>query len=226
MGEPVKRRRYDNTRRQALTMATKADVVTVARRLFTEQGYPATTITEIADAARTPPATIYRLFGSKRGILKDVLDVTIGGDEEPIEFQHRPEVKQAFAAGDPGSILDAFALIARNVLNRSAALQNVLLTSAAVDAEAADMLAVARQQRHTGQSRIVDALAGDGALRDHLDPADAADIVYTLMSPEVFRILTVERSWSEAKYERWLAATLRAQLLDRTTTPATPTARP
>ena len=33
------------------------------------------------------------------------------------------------------------------------------------------------------------------------------------MSPEVFRILTVERGWSEDEYEAWLAPTLRTQLL-------------
>jgi AcrR family transcriptional regulator len=213
MVEPVKRRRYDNARRQAMTLATKAEVVVAARRLFVEHGYPATTVAEIAEAAQTPVATVYRLFESKRGILKEVLDVTLAGDDQQIEFQHRPEVKQAFAAGDPGSILDAFAHIVRGVLHRSAALQNVLASSAAVDAEAAQMLQVTRKQRHIGQSRIVRALASEGALRHTLDPAQAADIVYTLMSPEVFRILTVELGWSEDKFERWLGSTLRSQLL-------------
>ena len=214
MSQPVKRRRYDNARRQAVTQATRAEVVAAARRLFVEHGYPATTIAEIADAARTPVATVYRLFESKRGILKEVLDVTLAGDDQQIEFQERSEVKQAFAAGDPGYMLDAFAHIVRGVLHRSAALQNVLASSAAVDAEAAEMLQVTRKQRHIGQSRIVRALKRDGALRDTLAPAQAADIVYTLMSPEVFRILTVELGWSEDKFERWLASTLRSQLLD------------
>lgn len=213
MDRPVKTRRYDNARRRALTAATKADVVAAARRLFVEHGYPATTVAAIAEEAETPVATVYRLFGSKRGILKEVLDVTLGGDDQQIEFQHRPEVKEAFAAGDPGAILDAFAHILRGVLHRSAALQNVLLSSAAVDQEAAELLEVTREQRHLGQSRIVRALAGQNALRDGLGPAHAADIVYTLMSPEVFRILTVERGWSEDEYERWLASTLRSQLL-------------
>ena len=196
-----------------MTRATKADVVAAARELFVAQGYPSTTVAQIAERSRTPPSTVYRLFGSKRGILKDVLDVTLGGDDQPVEFQHRPEVQDAFAAQDAGAMLDAFAHIACGVLHRSAALQAVLAESAAGDPEAAEMLEITRRQRHVGQSRIVHALADAGALRRKLRPADAADIVYTLMSPEVFRCLTVERGWTEAAYERWLSETLRAQLL-------------
>jgi len=207
------KRRYDSSRRDAMTRATKAEVVAAARALFVEQGYPSTTVALIAEAARTPPSTVYRLFGSKRGILKEVLDVSLGGDDAPVEFQHRPEVQAAFSADDPGAMLDAFAHLVRGVLHRSAALQAVLAESAAVDPEAAEMLEVTRQQRHAGQSRIVSALANSGALRQDLRPAAAADIVYTLMSPEVFRCLTIERGWTEAGYERWLSQTLRTQLL-------------
>jgi AcrR family transcriptional regulator len=207
------KRRYDSSRRDALTRATKAEVVAAARELFVAQGYPYTTVAQIAEASRTPQSSVYRLFGSKRGILKEVLDVSLGGDDEPVGFQHRPEVQDAFAAPDPGAMLDAFARIVRGVLHRSANLQAVLADSAAVDPEAAEMLEITRGQRHVGQSRIVRALAKGGHLRPGLRPADATDIVYTLMSPEVFRCLTVERGWSEAAYQRWLSETLRTQLL-------------
>jgi AcrR family transcriptional regulator len=213
MAERVKRK-YDSSRRLAATRATKARVVAAATELFVDQGYPATTISQIAERSDTPEATLYRLFGSKRGVLKEVLDVAIGGDDEPLDYQDRPAVQAAFAAGDPGELLDAFAHLTRNVLGRSAALWNVLLSSAGVDAEAAEMLAITRRQRHSGQSRIVRTLAGSDDLREGLSATAAADIVYALMSPEVFHILTVERGWSEARYERWLSGTLRAQLLD------------
>lgn len=213
MTDAVKRRRYDSSRRLAMTRATKAGVVDAARALFLEHGYTATRVSQIAERAATPLATVYRLFGTKRGILKEVLDVTLGGDDQPIEFQHRPEVEAAFTHSEPGRVLEAFAHIIRGVLHRSAALQIVLAESAAADPEAAEMLQVTRQQRHTGQSRIARVLARDGALRAGLSQAEAADIIYMLMSPEVFRILTVERGWSEARYEGWLASTMRSQLL-------------
>lgn len=170
-------------------------------------------MTEISKASGTPPATVYRLFGSKRGILKEVLDVTLGGDDEPVDYQNRPDVQAALAAEDAGAMLDAFAHLLRGLMHRAGALQHVLATSAVVDDEAAEMLDVTRRQRYTGQSRIVRALSRRGALRAGLTQSEAADIVYAVMSPEVFRILTVERGWSEEKYEAWLARTLRSQLL-------------
>lgn len=207
------KRPYDASRRQEATRATKREVVAAARRLFLELGYPATTMARIADESGVPPATMYRLFGSKRAILKEVLDVSFGGDDEPIEFQHRPEVRAAFAEQDPAATLDAFADLHVYVMKRAAALQHVLATSAVVDDEAAEMLEVTREQRHTGQGRIVRDLARRKALHPGLTQAVATDIVYTLMSPEVYRILTVERGWTEQAYRAWLASSLRAQLL-------------
>jgi AcrR family transcriptional regulator len=213
MGTTVKGRAYDGSGRRSGARATKAAVVSTAHRLFVEHGYPATTVNRIADEAEVGAATVYRLFGSKRALLKEVLDVALGGDDEAVEVQHRPELRAAFDAETPAAMLAAFVHVLRLTLERSAPLQHVLLTSAAVDPEAAELLEVTRQQRHTGQSRIVAALGRSGDLRPGLEVTDAADVVYALMSPELFRILTIERGWSLDAYEAWLAGSLCDQLL-------------
>jgi AcrR family transcriptional regulator len=213
VGAPVKPRPYDNAGRRSGARATRAAVLSAAHRLFVDHGYPATTVSRIAEEAGVGAATVYRLFGSKRGLLTQVLDVALGGDDEQVEMQHRPELRAAFDAATPGAMLAAFAHVLRLTLERSAPLQNVLLSSAGVDPEAAELLEVTRRQRHTGQSRIVAALARSGDLRPRLDEAAAADVVYALMSPELFGILTGERGWAVEAYEAWLAETLCAQLL-------------
>jgi AcrR family transcriptional regulator len=212
MEEVVKSRRYDNSRRQARVRATRAEVAATAQRLFTERGYPATTIEAIAEASDTPIATVYRLFGSKRGILNLVVDIAFGGDDEHIAFADRPAVRSALAEPDPRRLLAAFAHLARELLGRSAPILHVLHSAADVDPEAAGMLAVTASQRFTGQSRIARTLAERQQLT--VTEADATDIIYTLMSPEVYRILTIERHWSADRYETWLATSLQAQLLE------------
>lgn len=207
------KRPYDRSRRDAATRATRRQVVAAALQLFLDQGYPATTMAQISEASGTPPATVYRLFGSKRGILKEVMDVALGGDDEPVEYRERPEVRAALASEDPGAMLDAFARLARALMERAGALQHVLATSAVIDEEAAGMLAVVRRQRYTGQARIVRVLAERGWLRDGFTETMAADIAYAVMSPELYRILTTERGWAPQDYEAWLAHTLRTQLL-------------
>ena len=211
MTEPVKRR-YDNSRRQAQTRATRRNVIEAAQRLFTEHGYPATTIETIAEAADTPLPTLYRLFRSKRALLAAVLDTAFGGDDQPVSFGDRPAVRAARAETDPVKMVTAFAHIVREFMERSSAILHVLATAAQVDPDAAELLAEIRRQRYTGQSRIVAALQAQGALDPGLDSSEAADMVYALLSPDVHRILTVERGWPADRYERWIARSLSALL--------------
>jgi AcrR family transcriptional regulator len=207
MTEAVKRR-YDNSRRQAQVRATRLKVIEAAKHLFTEHGYPATTIDAIAEAAQVPLPSVYRLFGSKRALLAAVLDTSLGGDDQPVAFGDRPTVRAARAETDPAKMVNAFARIVRELMERSSAIQHVLATAAQVDSDAAGLLADIRRQRHTGQSRIVAALDASGALDPGLDKTEAADIVYALLSPEMHRILTVERGWPADRYERWIARSL------------------
>ncbi len=48
------------------------------------------------------------------------------------------------------------------------------------------------------------------------------DTIYTLMSSEVHRLLTVERGLSADQYEGWLARALAATLLDGAAPPMQP----
>jgi hypothetical protein len=56
-------------------------------------------------------------------------------------------------------------------------------------------------------------LAENGRLRDGLTVSDAADIIWTLTSPEVHRLMRDGRGWSRARFARWLEDTLVRTLL-------------
>lgn len=214
MAKAVKRP-YDNRRRLAQVRATRLRVIEAAKGLFIENGYPATTLESVADAADVPLPTLYRLFGSKRTLLTAVLDTSFVGDDEPIAFVDRPAVQSALSEPDPKKMLDALARIGREFMDRSSAILHVLASAAQVDNEAAGVLAEIRRQRHTGQSRIVAALLDRGALDPSLKPAEAADFVYLLWSPDAHWILTVERGWTPEQYEAWLSRSLHRTLLAR-----------
>jgi hypothetical protein len=145
-------------------------------------------------------------------VLAAVLDASFGGDDEPIAFGDRPAQRAALREPDPNALVAAFAGIARQFMARSSEILHVLASAAQVDPEAADLLAEIRRQRHAGQSRIVAALVSRDALDPDLTRAEAADVVYALMSPEVHRILSVERGWSPDRYEAWLTRSLRTLL--------------
>ena len=211
MAQAVKRP-YDNSRRQAQVRATRLRIIEAAKALFVARGYPATTLEAISEAADTSLPTLYRLFSSKPALLKAVLDVSFGGDDQPIAFEDRPGVQAARGERDPQALVTAFARIGRDFMERSSAILRVLATAAAVDPEAAQLMEEIRRQRHAGQSRIVAALAARDALDPDLEPSEAADITYAAFSPDVHYILTVERGWTAEQYERWLTRSLGALL--------------
>ncbi len=198
---------------QARTRLARAAVIEAARSLFLERGYAATTIEAISDASDVPAATVYRLFSSKPGILKALLDVSVAGDDQAIALADRPGVRALLADPDPRKQLSGFAGITRGIMTRTEPLHRILVSAAGSDPAAAELLAEQTRHRQRGQAQIAQALAGAGALRPGLRQRDAADIIHALMSPEVYRLLVCDRGWEPDRYQQWLADTLISQLL-------------
>ena len=188
-------------------------MVEAARRLFLERGYGSTTVEAISDAAEVPPATVYRLFSSKPGILKALLDVSIVGDDEAVPMADRPEVRSLLASPDPRQQLTGFVEVAAGVNRRVGPLYRVLVSAAGTDREAAGLLDELTRQRQQGQRAIARSLARAGALRPGLRERDAADLIHALLSPEVYQLLVVDRGWKPERHARWLTGTLVDQLL-------------
>lgn len=198
---------------QARTRLARAAVVDAARTLFLERGYGATTIDAISAQSDVPPATVYRLFSSKRGILKAILDVSIAGDDEAVPVADRPPVRSLLTDPDPRRQVAGFVGVAAQVNSRTAAIYRILASAAASDPDAATLLDELTRQRQEGQGRIARALARGGALRPTLRERDAGDLIHALISPELYGLLVVDRGWSPDRYERWLTETLVDQLL-------------
>jgi AcrR family transcriptional regulator len=198
---------------QARTRLARAAVVEAARTLFLEHGYGSTTIEAISASSDVPPATVYRLFSSKHGILKALLDVSIAGDDEAVPVAERPPVRSLLADPDPKKKVAGFVAMAAQVNARTAAIYRILVSAAASDPDAAALLGDLTRQRQDGQGRIARSLARAGALRPELRERDAGDIIHALLSPEVYGLLVVDRRWASERYEAWLTETLSDQLL-------------
>ena len=199
---------------QARTRLARAAVVGAARRLFLERGYGATTVEAISELADVPAATVYRLFSSKHGILESLLDVSIVGDDDDVPMADRPQVRALLADRPAAEQLAGFVDIAAQVNARVAPLYRILVSAAGVDPDAAALLDQLTRQRQEGQRLIARSLARAGALHPGLRERDAADIIHALLSPELYRLLVVDRGWSTERYQRWLTALLVGELLN------------
>ena len=213
MTEPVKRDSPNKSGRgQARTRLARRAVVDAARTLFLERGYVATTIEALSEQSDVPAATVYRLFSSKLGILKAMLDTSIAGDDQPLAVQDRPDVASLFAEPGPQKLLAGFARVTTAINRRTNDVYRVLMSAAGSDPAAAELLGEIRQQRDQGQRRIARSLSRAHALKPGLRERDAADLIHTLMSPEVYRLLVGDRGWTPERYQQWIEATLTQQL--------------
>src|SRR4051794_34868782 len=144
---------------QARTRLARRAVLDAARTLFLERGYGATTIEGISGAAEIPQATVYRLFSSKQGILKALLDTSVAGDDEPVPVAERGHVRSLLDATRPQDTLARLAAVSVDINTRTAPIYRILVSAAGSDRDAAAILAELTRQRQEGQGRVAAALA-------------------------------------------------------------------
>src|SRR4051794_28184780 len=208
----VETRAYRSPARAEAARATRGRVLRAAYTLFSHQGYPRTTLTEIAAAAGVSVETVYKTFGNKRGLLKELADVTVAGDDEQVELLERPDPLAMRDELDQGRQVAMFAAGMAAQMERVRPFDDILRGAAAVDAEVAALREdLQLRQRRAAMTTIAAWLAARGPLRQTVD--EAAAVLWTLTSPEVHRMLRVDWQWSQQQYETWLRTTLESTVI-------------
>ena len=200
------------TRRAAAARETRRRVVEAARASFLEQGYPATTIRAVAEAAGVSQETVYKSFRGKAGLLKAVYDVTLAGDDEERTIAERPPSLAVAAAPTPAAAAAAYAEHARTLNGRAWPLLRTVLSARGTSAEIEEFARVTDAERLVGAGIAVDGWDGHGWLRPGLSAERAQDIVWMMNSPAVLR-LAEERGWTGEEYYDWLTHSLLSQVL-------------
>ena len=207
------RRTYDSTRRQAQAEDTRREIVEAARRLFTEQGYGKTTMAAIAREAGVAAETVYASFGNKRAILARVVGVLVVGDHERVPLGDRPGVLAIIQEHDQRRQIQMFAHQMREIHERVGPVWRIMRAAEQEDPEIATLVQEGLKGRLGGMSQFVVGLHSNGPLREGLTLSAAGETLWSIGSPEVHRLLTVDRGWSAEKYETWLTDTLVRLLL-------------
>jgi TetR/AcrR family transcriptional regulator, regulator of autoinduction and epiphytic fitness len=203
-------------RRERKALATRRRILDAAEALFVHDGYVATTISAIADAADVAVQTVYAVFGSKRAMLTELLAIRTVGDDDAAPLRARAEWKAMETETDSRRQLVLVAAIATRIGSRMADLYEVMAGAAASDPDIAEVYERQQQIRYRDQHRVARALSRHGDLRVGLSAAHATDIMWTIANPRTYRNLVGERAWTAQQYERWLADVLIDALLERT----------
>lgn len=193
---------------------TRHRMVQAANKLFVEQGYGATTLQDIADQAGVAVQTIYFTFGNKRSLLKELVDVTIAGDDEPVATMERPWFREVLATETAEQHLRAHVAGTSAVLERFAPISAVLQAAATTDPEVLALWPGEGDMRYTVQSTAAASLMTKAGARRDVSTEHAADLLYGLLSPELYLLFVRERRWSPEQWQQWVLDTLIAQLCE------------
>lgn len=213
MPPPVKRRSYDASNRQRQARETRRRIVEGAARLFVRDGYAGTSIAAIAEEAKVAVPTVYATLGSKAGILRAVVELTVRGDDDAAPLSSRAAWQEIEQQPDPRERLALFARLHRQICDREAGVFAQIEAAAGADPEATRLLAEHDGMRYETQTRLAGGLDRDNQLRPQMTKREAADIIWTLASERTYLALVRDRAWDPDDYERWVAEQLVAALL-------------
>lgn len=214
MNDPVKpRRTYNSTLRAERARATRQRILNSAARRFLADGYPATTIEAIAADANVAAKTVYHLFRDKRGVLKEVMDVTLAGEESrPVLEQAGPQQVRMELDQRRQIELTSRGTAAR--LEWSRPMDDILRSAAAVDGDVASLRQdIQLRQRRSAMHTIAGWIAANGPLRDDVSADQAGDILWVLTSPDIHRMYRTDCGWTAEQYTTWLTHALLDALL-------------
>src|SRR4051794_26739622 len=191
---------------------TRRRILAAAHDLFLANGYGATNLQEVADRAGVAIQTIYFVFGNKRKLLKELVDATIAGDDEPIATMNRPWFREAIASETADALLRAHVQGTSEILHRVAAITDMVTTAAASDAEIAQLWPDGEHPRLRVHMAAAEALVEKPGARPDITAETAADILFALLSPDLYLLFVRERGWPSQRWKQWTYDTLRAQL--------------
>jgi len=212
VGDPVKGRTYDASRRRAAAERTRLAVLAAARDLFTEGGYAATSVQAVADRAGVSLDTVYASVGRKPQLLLAVHDAALAEGPAPVPAEQRGYVRAVRAAPTAEAKIRTYADALARVLPRTVPIMRALREAGATEPECLAQHDALSERRAANMRLLVADLRATGELRPELSDDDAADLVWSLNSPEWFGLVT-GRGRTPQQYADLLADVLVRTLL-------------
>jgi AcrR family transcriptional regulator len=212
------KRRYDGSMRRVRAEQLGRALVTTAREQFLANGYAATSVASVARACGVSVESVYRRFPGKAALILAVVEQALAG-EGPVPAEARSD---ELPSGDLDTLLRGWGRLSAEVAPRVAPLLLVVKAAAASDRELDDVVEELdrdRRLRMTDNARRLDAA---GHLPANLSVEQAADLLWTYSSPEVYDLLVHRSGWSVERYQQFIVDGLTGHLAPREVGSVTP----
>jgi AcrR family transcriptional regulator len=199
--------RYSSPRREDAAAATREAILSRARDLFLTRGYAATTVPEIARAARVATQTVYASTGGKAAMFAELLQPAIN---DPTAAEAMTAARQA---EDPEHVLALCATAARCGQERYWDIVYGLMRRPPEDELAQQAIANVAVKCMEALTVIARRLGELGALKPGISPGRGADMLWFYFGPNAWYSLVGDRGWTFDQAAQWLLQAARRDLL-------------
>jgi AcrR family transcriptional regulator len=209
---------YNNTTRSSQAERRRRAIIESATSAFLQHGYVDTTIRGVAEQAGVSQETIYKAFRNKAMLLKSAYDVTLAGDADPVPMSERPEVLAVRDAKTSADAAAAYARLARTISAHVGPLLRIIFDARGTDPDLDRFVEQVDAERFAGTTAVIRQWGTRGWIAHEPGVASgtdrARDILWTLISPSVYQLFK-DRSWDDQAYETWLAQTISATVMTK-----------
>lgn len=198
------KRRYQAPRRAEQAAATRRAILAAAHDLFVWRGYATTTVAEIAELAQVSVDTVYATVGRKPVLLRQLIETSLSGTDQPIPAVERDYVIAVRAASTAREKLTIYADAITSIHQRLAPIFLALRTAALQDRACGALWTEIAQRRARNMLDLAADLRATGELREDLTDRDVADVIWSMNAVEYWVLLVHERNWSADQFRSWL----------------------
>ncbi|RHW29110.1 TetR/AcrR family transcriptional regulator [Nocardioides immobilis] len=195
-------RRYDSTGRRARAIRTRTAILDAAERQFLDDGYGTATIASIAQEAGTSVETIYKSFGSKSGLVREIYERGLEGRGDTRAYDRSDEMRDR--ESDPRTIMREWGRLTAEVASVVTPIRLLMRHLALTDPEIAAVLEIAEAERLARMRHHARFLKARGHLRKGVTASEATDILWICSSLEIYELLVMRRGWSVARFARYV----------------------
>lgn len=210
MSPQVKARAYDTTRRRELARQRRDRILDVAWEEFRTHGYAATTVATVASGAEVSGETVYKSFGGKSGLVRELRVRALAGSGRESAETRSDRLREH---DDPVRLVRGWARLAAEVAPLVVPVLLLVRDAAVLDPGLRELAVELDDERRRRMTENAAALRRTGRVRTGVTAQQTVDILFAVSSPEMYELLVLRCGWDLTRYRRHVEATLRAALL-------------
>ena len=205
------KRSYDATLRREQARQSHDRIIEMAQRRFLRHGYGPTTISAIANDADVSVDTIYKSFGGKPGLIRAMSARALQGTGR-VPAEQRSDELQA-RERDPRKLISSWGVFVTEIAPLAAPIMLLLRDAAGSHPELRPLLEEVYADRLSRMTDNARRFAAAGHLRPGLTVTDAANVMWTYTSPELYELLVLRRGMPLKTFGRFVADAMIAALV-------------